>query len=273
MQNIIDVPENDEEEVQQLISLGYRAATRGLQSLETAGAAAPPLPSPNMSDDDDDVSSGGTAAGARPSYVAKRKDGEHKSSVMAILDDPREDHLLLGPRGKCARCAAGEISRVNCGTKTRPGAATVVPPPFVTKSNQVVKRPVLIVEAPATGRAVRPKRRKTRSTTAGVLDTLEHDWKPRLLTGLQRVSESPDRVRELVNSNDPNGDEELYETVSSDVGPPSPDQAGQALLVLTRLMLEIRRANAKPVDRVEELVAEVEELRAPLREDNSSTTK
>ncbi|KAI1004576.1 hypothetical protein K3495_g3634 [Podosphaera aphanis] len=59
--NIFDVPDNDEEKVQQLMSLGHRAATRGLQSLETAGAAAFPLPSPNMSDDDD-VSGGGIAA-------------------------------------------------------------------------------------------------------------------------------------------------------------------------------------------------------------------
>ncbi|KAI0995429.1 hypothetical protein K3495_g12750 [Podosphaera aphanis] len=44
-----------------LMSLGHRAATRGLQSLETAGAAAPPLPSSNMNDDDD-VSGGRTAS-------------------------------------------------------------------------------------------------------------------------------------------------------------------------------------------------------------------
>ncbi|KAI1000218.1 hypothetical protein K3495_g7980 [Podosphaera aphanis] len=209
--NIFDVPDNDEEDVQQQISLGLRATTRGLQSLETAGAAALPLPSPNMKeeeddDDDDDVSGGGTAAGARPSYVANRKDGKHKSSAVAILDDPaRIRHLInqdfqlcnsegsiyvQGPRGKCARCAAEGISKANCGMETQPGAATVVPPPFVTRSNRVVKLPVLTVETPATGRAVRPKRRKTRSTTAGVPDTLKHDWTPRLLTGLQRAPTS-----------------------------------------------------------------------------------
>ncbi|KAI1005727.1 hypothetical protein K3495_g2491 [Podosphaera aphanis] len=63
VQNIFDVPNNDEEEVQQLMSLGHRAATRGLQSLETAGAAESPHPFSDMNDGDDDgVSGGGTAA-------------------------------------------------------------------------------------------------------------------------------------------------------------------------------------------------------------------
>ncbi|KAI0996753.1 hypothetical protein K3495_g11429 [Podosphaera aphanis] len=267
------------------MSLGHRAATRELQSLKTAGAAAPHLPSPNMNEDDD-VSGGGTAAGARPSYVANMKDGKHKSSAVAILDDPaRICHLIdqgcelcnsegiicvQGPGGKCARCAAGGISKVNCGVETRPGAAIVVPPPVVTRGNRVVKRPVIIVEAPATGRAVRPDRRKTRSTTAGVSDTLEYDWSPRLLTGLERVPISDSLVGAIVPEY---SDEELCETISSAVGPPAPDQAGQALLVLARSMLEVRRANAKLVDRVEELVAEVEELRAQLREDDRSTTE
>ncbi|KAI0998351.1 hypothetical protein K3495_g9843 [Podosphaera aphanis] len=80
-----------------------------------------------MNEDDADVSGGGTAAGARPSYVANRKDGKHKSSAVATLDDPaRIRHLInqgcelcnsegiicvQGPRGKCARCAAGGFSR------------------------------------------------------------------------------------------------------------------------------------------------------------------
>ena len=144
-----------------------------------------------MNDDDDDFSGGGSAAGARLSYVANREDGKHKSSAMAILDDPaRTRHLIdqgcelynsegiicvQGSRGKCARRAAEGISKVNCGVETRPGATTVVPPPFVTSSNRVVKRPVLTVEAPTTGRGVRPKRSKTHSIIASVPDTLEHD--------------------------------------------------------------------------------------------------
>ncbi|KAI0998546.1 hypothetical protein K3495_g9650 [Podosphaera aphanis] len=59
--NTFDVPDNDEEEVQRLMSLGHRAA-------EPRDCRSCRISSPNMNDaDDDHVSGDGTAAGACPS--------------------------------------------------------------------------------------------------------------------------------------------------------------------------------------------------------------